>query len=120
MELLQEDGSVRLHRSLLDPSRHQILEMDRNRFFILIAVTSMGLFFSFYGYATTIDQRLWIAVGIAWVALFVVMVLFLKRLGSRGGYFHDIYRRRIREQECYPRSAHAAAPVTTFPDQQRR
>lgn len=119
MPIVRPDGSVHVHRSLLDPSRHQIFGIDRGRFLALVGATLIGGFVCLMGIMMTVDSTFWTAILTCWVIMIAIAVLLMRRIGARGGYFQRIYLRRIREQECYCRSAHSAAPIKRIPDQQR-
>jgi hypothetical protein len=116
MNLVRADGSVRIHTSLLDPTRLLMGGMERMRALILGAALVLGEFTCFYAMVITVDTMFWVVVAIVWLICCVVYGAFLRRLGSRGGYFHSMYARRVREQAAYRRSAHPTAPISKIPD----
>jgi hypothetical protein len=117
MSLVRYDGSVRTHRALLDPAtRFQIAGMDQSRVLMTVVAVLIGDFACLYSAVLTVDTTFWACGAGLWTLCCIAYLVFLRRIGSRGGYYQGMYGRRVREQEAYRRSAHPSAPIRKMPD----
>jgi hypothetical protein len=116
MTLVRADGSVRNHRVLQDPSANLFGGMDRNRLLLLVGGFMLGEFACFYAAFVSGNFTMWSAIAFVIMVVSVVYGTLLRRIGQRGGFYHPIIARRVRQQERYFRSAGQFAPVTKFSD----